>query len=110
MKCLFLVLCCLSGTLAQMPDPQLIASPDSTLQITAASQQYDFYYSQKQAERFVELSNASYTLEDQIKKNRFRDKTFTQRVARGLPLPDDFDDYVWIGAGTIQEIKLNGEW
>ena len=60
MKCLFLVLGCLSGALAQTPGPiQAIAFTDSTLRIANASQQYDFYFSQKQAEKFVELSNSS---------------------------------------------------
>lgn len=111
MKGLFLVLCCLRGALAQMPGPiQPMILPDSTLWTTAASQQYDFYFSRKQAEQFIEMSNASYTLEGRIKKYRFRDKPFTRQVAKGIPLPNDFDDYVWIETGTIQEIQPNGEW
>ncbi|GAB3317690.1 hypothetical protein GCM10027299_08970 [Larkinella ripae] len=73
-------------------------------------QYYDFYYSAKQAESYEKISLASYTLEDRVKKNRFRDKTFTQAVPKGEKVMSDFDDYVLIGSGTLAEIRPFGEW
>lgn len=87
-----------------------LVQQDSTQLLVASPSQYDFYYSAKQAVDFEQISTASYTLDDRIKRNRFRDKTFTQRVVKGLPIPSGYDDYVWIGLGTTEEIKPNGEW
>jgi hypothetical protein len=53
---------------------------------------------------------ASYTLEDRVKKNHFRDKTFTEVVPKGLNMPGGFDDYFLIGSGILTKIRSHGEW
>ncbi|MBD2757429.1 hypothetical protein [Spirosoma validum] len=87
-----------------------LVSTDSLRLSTVAPQRYDFYYSAHQADAFLKVSIASYALSDRLKRNRFRDKTYTAFVAKGLPVQGGFDDYVLIGSGTIEEIKPDGYW
>lgn len=112
MKSLFFVVG-LTLALIQTPAHSQTAVPvpnDSTRIRPVPTQQYDFYYSAQQADTFLTISMASYVLEDKLKKNRFHDKTYTEMVAKGLPVRGGFDDYVLIGSGTLNEIKPNGEW
>lgn len=98
---------------AQVPgtaQPVAHYSSDSLGGTTLLVGQYDFYYSTKQAAQYVQLSVASYVLDDRIKKHRFRDKTYTEVVPKGAKLIGKFDDYVLIGSGTMAEAKDNGEW
>ncbi|MVM32500.1 hypothetical protein GO755_20835 [Spirosoma sp. HMF4905] len=83
---------------------------DSTRIQSVPPQQYDFYYSAQQADEFLKISIASYVWADRLKKNRFRDKAFTEVVAKGLPVRGSFDDYILIGSGTLNEIKPDGDW
>ena len=108
-----LFLICTSAAFAQTPRPipsGTTVGNDSILLGTVIPRQYDFYYSSKQAGTYEEISMASYTLEDRVKKNRFRDKTFTEVVLKGLNVRGGFDDYVLVGSGTLTEIRPHGEW
>ena len=99
----------LTQTAAQGQTTVLVAM-DSLRMPPLLSPQYDFYYSARQADAFTRISIASYALEDRLKRNRFRDKTYTALVDKGLPVRDGFDDYVLIGSGTIEEVKPDGYW
>jgi len=108
---LFLFLAWVSVAQAQTASQRPIialALSDSTL--TSLPQQYDFYYSAKQAAEFIKISVSSYALDDKLKKYRFRDKVYTQFVPKGLKTTDKFDDYVLIGSGKMDEIRSNDEW
>lgn len=112
MKCLLLFLCT-SVALAQTPGITPLVShalSDSTIRAPSTGLLYDFYYSAKQAESFVQLSNASYTQQDQIKKKRFRDRTFTELVLKGYKPDERFDDYTLIGSGRLEEVNAEGAW
>lgn len=88
----------------------VLVATDSIRMSPLPSQQYDFYYSAHQANVFAMISLTSYVLEDRLKRSRFRDKTYTVFVAKGLAVRDGFDDYVLIGSGSIEEIKPDGYW
>lgn len=112
MKYLFFFICT-HVALVQVPDPVQPVSrylSDTTSLATVFPQRYDFYYSAKQAEQYVQLSIASYTLDDRLRKYRFRDKTYTEVVIKGSKHLSSFDDYVLIGSGTMAEAKDNGDW
>jgi hypothetical protein len=112
MKCLFLVLFS-SVAVAQTSGSMPVVSSslrDSTLEVCSTIQLYDFYYSAKQADSFVKQSNASYTWTDQIKKKRFRNRTFTELILKGHKPDERFDDYTLIGSGRLEEVNSEGTW
>ncbi|GAB3953582.1 hypothetical protein GCM10028805_37580 [Spirosoma harenae] len=109
------ILCFLltSVAFAQIPLPNQAVSQvhsDSSLRTQTTAQQYDFYYSAKQAERLTQMSAVGYTQEDRIKKKRFRDRIFTEFVLKGRKPDDGFDDYTLIGSGILADVNSNEEW
>lgn len=109
------ILCLLitSVTFAQTPVPKQADSQvqgDSSLRTQTMAQQYDFYYSAKQASQFIQMGTVGYTREDQIRKKRFRDRTFTEFVQKGRKPTDGFDDFTLIGSGLLEDVKSAGEW
>lgn len=108
-----LLMLAIPTALAQVSDtvrPVAHSSSDSLGGAITPLQQYDFYYSTKQADEYIQISIASYVLDDRIKKHRFRDKTYTEIVPTGFKLTGKFDDYVLIGSGALAEARDNGEW
>ncbi|GAB4034332.1 hypothetical protein [Spirosoma gilvum] len=102
-----------SVTFAQTSRPNQIVSvfqSDSSLRTQTIAQQYDFYYSAKQAEQFTQMGSIGYTQEDRIKKKRFRDRPFTEFVPKGRKPTDDFDDYTLIGSGLLNDVNSNEDW
>ena len=102
-----------SGTFAQTSAPNQSISrvqSDSSLRTRPIVQQYDFYYSAKQAEQFIQMSTIGYTRADRIKKKQFRDRTFTELVLKGRKPAEAFDDYTLIGSGLLEDVKSNEAW